>query len=189
MVFCLLVAHRQLVAMVRMRDLDLNAADFNTIVNLIECHSSLKHGERWVPICLPQFNPESVWDFFILFILDLTSSLLYAHISYLWDGAGPCLIVLSISKNAFFELSKVRLKIEESFCTYRRYSELRSALLHPDSFSLKRLACEELWHFIYKGVSTSQVCCSSPQKPYIAYDERLSLYNGYFKVLSSNGKP
>lgn len=36
---------------------------------------------------------------------------------------------------------------------------------------------------MYKNVLTSQVCCSSPQKPYIAYDELLSLYhNGYFKL-------
>lgn len=36
---------------------------------------------------------------------------------------------------------------------------------------------------MYKNVENSQVCCSSPQKPYIAYDELISLYHhGYFKL-------
>lgn len=36
---------------------------------------------------------------------------------------------------------------------------------------------------MYKNVLTSQFCCSSPQKPYISYNELLSLYYyGYFKL-------
>lgn len=35
---------------------------------------------------------------------------------------------------------------------------------------------------MYKNVLSSQVCCSSPQKPYISYEELLSLYHAYFKL-------
>lgn len=51
-----MIAHRQLVVMVRMKRLNLSASDFNIIVNIIECDNSLRDGERWVPICLPQFD-------------------------------------------------------------------------------------------------------------------------------------
>ena len=53
-----MVAHRQLIAIARMKHLDLSASDFNIVVNLIETHSSLRDGERSVPICLPHFNKE-----------------------------------------------------------------------------------------------------------------------------------
>jgi len=37
---------------------------------------------------------------------------------------------------------------------------------------------------MYKNTVSMQVCCSSPQIPYIAYEELLSLYQGYFKLTS-----
>lgn len=56
MVFALLIAHRQLVAMVRMKKVNLTASDFNILANLVECHESLRNADTWVPICLPYFN-------------------------------------------------------------------------------------------------------------------------------------
>uniref|UniRef100_A0A915E7S4 Vacuolar fusion protein MON1 homolog n=1 Tax=Ditylenchus dipsaci TaxID=166011 RepID=A0A915E7S4_9BILA len=101
-VFGMLVAHRQLVALVRMKKLNLTPSDFNTIVSMIECHESqLKEGGSWVPTCLPVFD---------------SNSYLHAYISFLWDGAGPCLILLSVSPTVetFGELSTVRVKFEEN---------------------------------------------------------------------------
>lgn len=64
---------------------------------------------------------------------------MHAHISYLWEGTGPCLLMLSVSKDAFFELAKVRLKFEENMLSYKKYPRLKKALLHPDAFSLKQV--------------------------------------------------
>lgn len=137
--FAVLVAHRQLVALVRMKRLNLGASDFNMIVNMIECHSSLRDGETWVPICLPQFDQKFAFTVFYFYNLIVYSSFLHAHISYLWEGSGPCLILLSVSKDAFFQLAKVRMKIEENMASYKKYARLKEALSHPDAFSLKQV--------------------------------------------------
>jgi len=168
-VFGILVVHRQLVAMVRMKRIQMMPSDFNDIVvNTIECHSSLREGENCVPICLPIFNQ---------------NSFLYAYISYLWEGTGPCLLLMSTKQDAFFALRSVRTRIEESMIRYKR-CQLRVALSHPEPFSLKQVGSNELWHFMYKNTVSMQVCCSSPQIPYIANEELLSLYKGYFKLTS-----
>jgi len=166
--FAIMVAHRQLIAIARMRHLDLNASDFNIVVNLIETHSSLRDGESFVPLCLPHFNKDSY---------------LHAYISYLWEGTGPCLILLSASKDDFFELQKIKQDVEEKMPQYKHYVQLKSALTHPDAFSIKQLACPDLWNFMYKNVQLSQVCCSSPEKPYININELEHVYHGYFKFL------
>uniref|UniRef100_A0A7E4W0Z3 Vacuolar fusion protein MON1 homolog n=1 Tax=Panagrellus redivivus TaxID=6233 RepID=A0A7E4W0Z3_PANRE len=165
--FAILVAHRQLVAIVRMKHLDLSASDFNTIVNLIETHNSLRHIETFVPICLPNFN---------------SSQYFHAYISYLWEGAGPCLIMLSSTADGVFkQLSEVRASIESKFPSYKRNMELKSSLTQPTSFSLKQLSNGELWHFMYKNVQLMQVCCSSPELPFINIKELEIVYQGYFK--------
>lgn len=51
-----MVTHRQLIAIVRMKNLNLSPSDFNIIVNLIETHSSLRDVESFVPLCLPNFD-------------------------------------------------------------------------------------------------------------------------------------
>jgi hypothetical protein len=57
--FGLLIAHRQLVTLVRRRKLNLDASDFNTIVNLIECHkANLVQGDHQLPFCLPKLDPK-----------------------------------------------------------------------------------------------------------------------------------
>jgi len=167
-VFGILVVHRQLVAIARMRKVVLSPSDFNDIiVNMIECHSGqqLREGETWVPICLPQFNQ---------------NSFLYAHISYLWEGAGPCLLLLSVSRDSFDALREVRKKIEEAML--KRYAQLKASLSHPEPFSFRQVNTNDLRHFIYRNTLTSQVCCSTPQIPYINHSEVLSLYEGYFKL-------
>lgn len=69
------------------------------------------------------------------------SSFLYAHISYLWEGMGPCLVLFSLSKDedAFFGCASVRQQIEEQMCSYKRHLRLKEALTHPDAFSLKQV--------------------------------------------------
>lgn len=59
--FAVLIAHRQLIALVRMPKLNLTSPDFNILANLVECHSSLQDVETWVPICLPHFDKKYVY--------------------------------------------------------------------------------------------------------------------------------
>ncbi|KAL3100427.1 hypothetical protein niasHS_001730 [Heterodera schachtii] len=171
--FGLLIAHRQLVTLVRMKKLNLDAPDFNTIVNLIECHkTNLMQGDHQVPICLPKFNQ---------------NSFLYAYISHLWDGTGPCMVLLSVAKEAVQQMSKVRPRLEEALDAYKRSGPLKEALQQPEGFTLKNLHCGPLlWHFMYKNISNAQdptqVCCSTPKKPLISREELNNLYNAYAKL-------
>lgn len=72
---------------------------------------------------------------------------------------------LSISKDAFFDLKKVRENINDSLLNYKRNLRLKASVTQPDSIFTKQMVSVELWHFMYKNVLSSQVCCSSPQKP------------------------
>ncbi|CAD5226118.1 unnamed protein product [Bursaphelenchus xylophilus] len=170
--FAVLIAHRQLVSMVRMKRLDLKASDFNILANLVECHSSLRDGETWVPICLPHFNQNACWAF----------------ISYLWEDNGPCLIMLSTDKNSFFTLRDVKLKILDKLDVYKRKNELKTSISIPEQMLRTQRPNPELWHFMYKNILSSQVCCSSPAKPFIALDEQKELYKGYFEVTDAMRK-
>uniref|UniRef100_A0A915NYR7 Vacuolar fusion protein MON1 homolog n=1 Tax=Meloidogyne floridensis TaxID=298350 RepID=A0A915NYR7_9BILA len=172
--FGLLIAHRQLVALVRFKRLNLDAPDFNTIVNLIECHkANMIHSDHQFPFCLPKFDP---------------NQFLYAYISYLWEGTGPCLVLLSITNSDYEKLTQIRPKLEENISSYKYNTRLVSALSNPEGFCLQENIkwAEQLWHFIYKNTSNTQdptqVCCSTPKKPFISYQELILLYNGYTKL-------
>lgn len=173
--FGLLIAHRQLVALVRRRKLALDAPDFNTIVNLIECYkANLIQGDHQMPFCLPKFDPNQS---------------LHAYISYLWDGTGPCMVLLSVTNSAIEHLARVRPRLEESLLSYKRQDQLRSALLNPEGLSLREsnfMWATHLWHFMYKNTANiqdpTQVCCPTPKKPFIIYNELILLYNGYAKL-------
>ncbi|KAI6233399.1 Vacuolar fusion protein MON1-like protein [Aphelenchoides fujianensis] len=143
--FAVLIAHRQLIALVRMKRLNLTSSDFNILANVVECYESLRDVETWVPLCLPHFNK---------------TSFLYAHISYLWETGGPCLIMLSSSRDAFHDLKDIRENIADAIGRYKRVLRLKAAVSQPDF-----------------------VCCSSPQRPFITPAEQSHLYKGYFKLM------
>lgn len=65
---------------------------------------------------------------------------LYAYVYYLWDGAGPCLILLSIDKESFPKLSEVRTRIEENLSAYKRYPQLKTSISCPDAFTLQEVS-------------------------------------------------
>lgn len=66
--------------------------------NLVECTESFKTAESWTPICLPKFDSDGY---------------LYAHISYLSDNCQACLLLLSVEKDAFYQLSEAKKKITD----------------------------------------------------------------------------
>jgi hypothetical protein len=68
-----------------------------------------------------------------------SSQFLYAYISYLWEGTGPCMVLLSVSSTASEQLAQVRPRLEEALCSYKRYGQLRQALLSPEGFSIKEV--------------------------------------------------
>lgn len=85
---------------------------------------------------------------------------MYAHVSYLWDGEGPCLILLSSAKESFPSLSKgnyglliaynlqlsdifnnlsVKARVEEEITSYKRYNQLREEISSPQLFASQQV--------------------------------------------------
>lgn len=58
MVFGVVLAGLQVVALVRLKGAVLHPADLHLLSNLVYATDSLRASENWMPICLPQFDPE-----------------------------------------------------------------------------------------------------------------------------------
>jgi hypothetical protein len=92
-VFAILLADSQLVALVRMKKYVLHPADLHILINLVASSESFKFSESWTPICLPRFN---------------ANGFLHAHVSYLADDCQACLLLLTVDKDQFFVLSEAK---------------------------------------------------------------------------------
>ena len=56
LVFAVMIAHGQLVTLVRMKKYFLHPMDLHLVINLINASESFKAAESWTPICLPKFD-------------------------------------------------------------------------------------------------------------------------------------
>ncbi|CAN7982075.1 unnamed protein product, partial [Ixodes pacificus] len=98
LVFGILVAENQLVALVGMRKYQLHHMDLHLLFNLVHASESFKTAEAWTPVCLPKFDP---------------SGFLHAHVSYLAQGCPACLLLLTVDRDLFFPLQECQRKITE----------------------------------------------------------------------------
>ena len=57
LVFALLIAEGQLIALVHMKKYLLHPVDLHMIFNLVTTSDAFKHAESWSPVCLPRFDP------------------------------------------------------------------------------------------------------------------------------------
>ncbi|KAK0398107.1 hypothetical protein QR680_002432 [Steinernema hermaphroditum] len=57
-IFGIVLAHRQLVAYVRMKRYLLAPCDLHILINTVHGNSSFRNVEVWAPICLPRFNSQ-----------------------------------------------------------------------------------------------------------------------------------
>merc|ERR1719167_238182 len=112
-VFGILIADNQLVTLVRMKKSFIHPADLHLIFNLINSSESFKHSESWTPICLPKFD---------------SGGFLHAHVSYLTDDSPACLLLLTLDRNAFFDLSAARGKIVERMERHGSITAIQTAI-------------------------------------------------------------
>ena len=91
----------------------IHPADLHLVFNLINSTESFKHSESWTPICLPKFD---------------SGGFLHAHVSYLTDDSPACLLLLTLDRNAFFDLSAARGKIIERMERHGSISAIQTAI-------------------------------------------------------------
>ncbi|XP_077539696.1 vacuolar fusion protein MON1 homolog [Haemaphysalis longicornis] len=145
LVFGLLVADQQLVALVGMRKYQLHHLDLHLLLNLVHASESFKTAEAWTPVCLPKFDP---------------SGFLHAHVSYLAEGSPACLLLLTVDRDLFFPLQECRRKIVERLQRQGCLEALREAAVRG-GYSVREAGVPELYHFVYKSKSGAQL--SSPR--------------------------
>ena len=141
-VFGILIADNQLVTLVRMKKYFIHPADLHLIFNLINSTESFKLSESWTPICLPKFD---------------SAGFLHCHVSYLTDASPACLLLLTLDRNAFFELSAARAKIVERLERHGSIKAIETALTNS-SYTTSSIELPEIRHFLYKSRTSAQVC-------------------------------
>ncbi|XP_059152254.1 protein SAND-like isoform X3 [Physella acuta] len=143
LVFALIIAQNQLVAVVRMKKYYLHPMDMHLILNLINASESFKAAESWTPICLPKFD---------------AAGFLQAHVSYLDDECQTCLLLLSVDIEAFYILSDCKAKIKEitqGFELYAVFGPLvtKISAIHAVNKLLRWIKKEEDRLFILNSVT------------------------------------
>ncbi|XP_030383053.1 vacuolar fusion protein MON1 homolog A [Scaptodrosophila lebanonensis] len=180
LVFAVLIANNQLIALVRMKKYSIHPADLRLIFNLIECSQSFKTYENWTPICLPIFDKNGY---------------LHAHVSYLAEDCQACLLLLSVDRNAFFTLSEAKARITEKLRKNHCLDAINEGLQQPynDAKLYEQvLSVPELRHFLYKPKTTAQLLCPMLRHPYKSLEEFERLEAVYCNILHrihNNARP
>ncbi|KAK6618554.1 hypothetical protein RUM43_012945 [Polyplax serrata] len=166
LVFALLIGNNRLIASVRMEKYTLHPVDMHIIFNLIDSTESFKQAESWTPICLPMFNP---------------SGFLHAHVSYLADDCQACLVLLTVDKDIFFQLSEAKQKLVEKLRRNGHLEAINESLTQP-TVGVSAIEAPEVRHLLYKNRQTSQYWCPSFEAPYITPEEVERIYSLYKKM-------
>lgn len=161
--FGILVADNQLVTLVRMKKYYIHPSDLHLLLNMINATESFKNSESWTPLCLPKFD---------------SSGFLHAHVSYLSDEVPLCLVLITVDRNLFFQLSEARNKIIERLEKSHAMASVKEAL-EKSNFSTESIDIKEMRHFLYKSKVSAQFVIPSPHPVYSSAEERSRLDNAY----------
>ncbi|CAG5118875.1 unnamed protein product [Candidula unifasciata] len=176
LVFALIIAQNQLVALVRMKRYHLHPMDLHLIINLINASESFKTAESWTPICLPKFD---------------AGGFLQAHVSYLDEECQSCLLLLSVDIEAFYILSECKSRIKERLIRYNALEAI-NASLKKRSYSIQACSITDLRHFLYKARSTAQYTSPEFETPYHTKEEQERLFSLYYYLhdrIHTSGRP
>ncbi|KJH41753.1 trafficking protein Mon1 [Dictyocaulus viviparus] len=149
--FGLIIAHRQVAALVRLKRYVLHPRDIHILFNMISGNNYMRitEAQTWTPICLPNFNDRGF---------------LYAYISFPWEESAACLILLSVKKDHFDLLNEVKKKIVEKLeCNVKFFVNFKSCIDDPIPFNVSQVGANSdlLWSFLYKNRISRQVCISA----------------------------
>ncbi|KAH9504805.1 Vacuolar fusion protein MON1 A [Bulinus truncatus] len=176
LVFALIIAQNQLVAVVRMKKYYLHPTDLHLILNLINASESFKAAESWTPICLPKFD---------------AAGFLQAHVSYLDEECQVCLMLLSVDIEAFYILSECKAKIQERLFKSGALLAISNSLKR-NSYSIQQCCISDLRHFLYKSRSTAQYTSPELEAPYNTKEEKERLFGLYYYLhdrIHTSGRP
>jgi len=163
-VFGVVVAANQLVTLVRMKKYYIHPADLHLLFNLINATESFKSSETWIPICLPKFD---------------SSGFLHAHVSYISEDV--CLVLVTVDRNAFSELSEARSKITEKLEKQNTFAAISSAL-SSGSYTCESIDLAEVRYFLYKSRSSAQYTAPEPAPCYQTPEDMKRLLSIFLSI-------
>uniref|UniRef100_T1IV58 Vacuolar fusion protein MON1 homolog n=1 Tax=Strigamia maritima TaxID=126957 RepID=T1IV58_STRMM len=163
LVFAFLVAKNQLITLVRMKKYFIHPADLHVLFNLVNASESFKTAESWMPICLPKFD---------------SNGFLHGHVSYIDDKSEVCLLLLSVDRDAFFQLSESKTKIVEKLKKQNILKAITESV-NNDKYEIGQVGIADLRHFIYKSKSTAQYTSPELETPYVTQKEQERLFGLY----------
>lgn len=143
---------------------------------MVECSKSFQTGESWYPICLPKFN---------------ANGYLHAYVSYLAEESDICLLIFSVEKDVFFELSEIKKRITEKLTKNNSLQAINEALAQKE-ICLKTIGVPEVRHFLYKSKYNTQLLCSNITTPYntpAQFQRLLQMYYGVHHRVHDQSRP
>ena len=164
-VFSVVMAKNQLITLVRMKNHFIHPADLHLIFNLVNATESFKNSESWTPICLPKFE---------------SNGFLHAHVSYISEHI--CLVLMSVDRNAFFELSEARKKIIERLERHNAISAIETAL-DTSTYDCQSLSLPEIRYFLYKSRTSAQYTAPVPALCYRHDPQQLARLHSRFLTI------
>lgn len=163
LVFAILIADNQLIALLRPKKYSLHPADLHLIFNLVSCSGVFSAGECYMPMCLPRFN---------------NAGFLHAHVSYVDEDCTACLLLITNNRDAFFELKSCRAKIVQSLSSNGCLNEISKAV-HHTGYRIENIDVPDLRHFLYKAKSIAQFTSPILDAPYNLPGEEVRLFRRY----------
>lgn len=152
LLYGLVLTNKLLAGVVRPKQHSLHPPDLHLVCSMLFNTSVFREGEHWVPICFPKFNPNG---FLYAYITQLearsTSSEETTGDSTTEDSTAaikPSLVLVSPSKQGFFEMQQVAKTVQET---------LDPKIVNSiDYDSSKRIDCkaievEPICYFVYKS--------------------------------------
>lgn len=95
-----------------------------------------------------------------------SSGFLHGHVSYISEDCQACLLLLTVQREAFFQLSQAKHTITEKLRRSNCLNAINDALnKHPElptTNPLRNIGVPEIRHFMYKCKSTAQLFTSDP---------------------------
>eukprot|EP00040_Diaphanoeca_grandis_P004486 m.29040 g.29040 ORF g.29040 m.29040 type:complete len:504 (-) comp16027_c1_seq1:169-1680(-) len=166
LVFGILIADNQLIALLRPKRYSLHPADLHLIFNLVSNNSVFSAGECYMPMCLPKFN---------------NTGFLHAHVSYVDEACTACLLLITNNRDAFVELRNCRTNIVKNLASNGCLNEISRAA-NNSGYRLDNIEVPDLRHFLYKAKSIAMFTSPILEAPYNLPGEELRLFRRYLFV-------
>lgn len=189
LLYGLVVAAGRLVSVVRPKKHSLHPGDLHLIFNLLFEAGSVKAGggENWIPICLPGFNNTGFLYMYVSFFAtdDSTAEVVEERQSEAGKDDELAIVLISASKEAFFEMRKMRDSLVSQLEANGSMSIIKTAIRRGHASCSDIIPGTALRHFLYKSRGNVQFVMPSFEPHFGGFVARRKLMSLYSQLHDS----